>query len=189
MCCRIANLCVRSPKPIQINRKGKEMQFVKWTKEYEIGLLEIDEQHERLVELLNKLYDASRRGLGEPALHEVLGELRDYSNYHFTLEERKMSQAKYPGLADQIRAHGEFISHLDKVELQIKSNEIDLPAKLAVFLFGWLVCHINDTDRKFAEFVLGQKPQVSEEITKCPQTRDQAPRILEGGTLVGKERK
>lgn len=140
------------------------MQFVKWTKEYEIGLPQIDKQHKHLVELLNKLYDASRRGLGEATLQEVLVELRDYTNYHFTLEEQEMSQAKYPGLADQIRAHGEFISHLDKVELQIKGNEMDLPAKLAVFLFGWLVCHINDTDRQFAEFVLGKKPQASEEL-------------------------
>ena len=132
------------------------MQFVKWTKEYEIGLPQIDGEHEHLVGLLNKLYDHSRQGEGESALRDVLVELRDYTHYHFSLEQEKMSSAGYPGLTEHVRAHEEFISHLDEVDKHIIENPLDLPVKLAVFLFGWLVCHINDTDRQFASFMQEQ---------------------------------
>ncbi len=58
-----------------------------WNEHFNTGLSEVDEQHRKLVEILNRLASNIAYGSGEDSLNEIFEELTNYSIYHFETEE------------------------------------------------------------------------------------------------------
>lgn len=67
---------------------GKDIQdlFV-WNSRLITGLAEIDNQHMKLVQLINALHRALRSRLGTNESGKIIDELADYTSCHFDLEE------------------------------------------------------------------------------------------------------
>ncbi|MCL6546406.1 MAG: hemerythrin domain-containing protein [Bryobacteraceae bacterium] len=66
------------------------MAFLDWQEAYSVKVPELDQQHQRLVGMLNRLHDALRAG-GDPAVaQKVVEELVLYTQHHFAAEERLM---------------------------------------------------------------------------------------------------
>jgi len=106
-----------------------------WHKMYETNIELVDQQHKRLVELINQLnaeviaqleYDNYDR------IMEILGELKDYTVEHFKQEESLMKDAMvklddealaefWPYFKNHKAEHAAFVS---KVE-EVYSNNID----------------------------------------------------------------
>ena len=63
------------------------MPLIAWDQGFSVGVGSIDEQHKKLIGLLNDLHDAMRFGKGRDVLGKVLAELIDYTAYHFRTEE------------------------------------------------------------------------------------------------------
>jgi hemerythrin len=63
------------------------MALLVWVLELDTGIAEIDRQHRRIVDYINRLYELrsspDREGLGD-----VIGEMIDYTVSHFVFEER-----------------------------------------------------------------------------------------------------
>jgi len=85
-----------------------------WTKELELGIEEIDEQHRELFVRAERLYHAMRHG--QPiAAEAMLASFRDFVLSHFEFEERWMRRADFPGLELHRVAHREFADRLHAV--------------------------------------------------------------------------
>lgn len=63
------------------------VEIFPWTENFETGILEIDVQHRRLVELLNSLVSHLAYGAEAPALNAVFDQLTQYTLTHFRDEE------------------------------------------------------------------------------------------------------
>ena len=63
------------------------MPLFLWKKSYEIGIDEIDNQHRKLVGIINELSDAMMVQKGYKAVPHILEQLTDYIQFHFTTEE------------------------------------------------------------------------------------------------------
>ncbi|MDD4907273.1 MAG: hemerythrin family protein, partial [Methylobacter tundripaludum] len=59
-----------------------------WNKNFEVGVPLIDEQHQKLVELLNVLAGHLAYQSDIPTLNNVFNDLAEYAIYHFQAEER-----------------------------------------------------------------------------------------------------
>lgn len=59
-----------------------------WNNNLEIGIELIDEQHKKLVQILNRLAAHLANRSHSVALNAIFDELADYADYHFESEEK-----------------------------------------------------------------------------------------------------
>jgi hemerythrin len=134
------------------------MPFVQWNDGLSVGMDVIDDQHKKLVSIVNRLYDAMRNGKGSEILGDVLSELIEYTRYHFTAEEALMKDNAYPGYQSHRSAHSMLVEKVMDLELDLKAGKIALSVQVFQFLKDWLVNHIQGEDKKIAPFLT--KPTV-----------------------------
>src|SRR5450830_408465 len=128
-----------------------------WNENFNTNLPKIDEQHRKLVELLNKLASHVAFQSNLPALNVIFDELTDYAAYHFETEESIWHAylGDDPMDAKHKEVHQSFI---DKV-LKLKGDGDSKPVNVVVeevlsFLTRWLASHILENDRYLAALVL-----------------------------------
>jgi hemerythrin len=78
-----------------------------------VGL--IDEQHKMLIQKLADLSDAFRRGLEQNKIMKTLDFMIDYTDFHFSAEEKVMEENDYPGLEAQKQQHKEIKVTLNNI--------------------------------------------------------------------------
>lgn len=127
--------------------------LVRWQDEFSVGIDAIDDQHKKLLALINALWDATVSGAPIDQLLAHLDELERYTGYHFSDEENAMRAAGYPGMDEHCRAHRNFIERIAAEKQQIgKSGYVSLD--LVRFLQDWLLRHIAVQDKHYATHVL-----------------------------------
>ena len=131
------------------------MAIIAWSVSYSIGLEQIDEQHEHLFLLLNKLYDDFTNGTSAQALDTLIEELIDYATYHFANEEKQMQDIDFPELQIHKAEHAIFSRRICEIERSYQDGGKHLTLELLAFLHNWLVTHILHSDMKFGRFIAG----------------------------------
>ena len=126
------------------------MAFVEWKPEYSVGILEIDSQHRRLLDIINQMHDAMKMGGKPAAITAVVNELVGYTRYHFAYEERLMEEAGYPQLEEHRRKHRAMVGQVDSFRDAAGSASAAVSLKLMGFLKDWLSRHIMETDQYYA---------------------------------------
>lgn len=67
------------------------MPIMGWSASLGVGVGSIDEQHKKLVSLVNELYDAMIVGRGKAVLGRIFTDVIDYTVYHFQRRNAKVS--------------------------------------------------------------------------------------------------
>ena len=126
-----------------------------WKAQYSIGIPEIDEQHKQLFECIDRLDSAANEESRRLAVYYVMDEPKDYVRIHFSVEEIVMRLFDYPGLEAHAAEHRAFAARIDEFE----KSELreDVHAEASRFLRGWLVQHIQGSDKRYADHLLGHK--------------------------------
>jgi hemerythrin len=126
-----------------------------WSDSLKIGVALLDDEHKALVQRLNDVSAAVAARKGETEIPRTLSFLSDYARQHFANEERAMRESAYPGLADQQRAHAEFITALKKLEQDYEEEgpTRELANSVDQFLSNWLGDHIRGLDRRLGDFL------------------------------------
>ncbi len=127
------------------------MAFITWTDAYSVGIEEIDNQHKGLVKLINKLFDAMSDGQANSILNGILNELTKYTQVHFATEEKYFALYDYPESAEHIEEHLQFVNEVLKFKAQFEAGNIVLSFEVFKFLRGWLVKHIQGSDKKYSQ--------------------------------------
>lgn len=123
-----------------------------WDQHFTTGLETVDQQHHRLVELINRLGDSVADGsTSDDAAKAIFAELADYARYHFSEEERLMEDS---GLDPRHRAlhqrhHVEFVEQITAM-WNARGAIRDLAESLHGFLCAWLAFHILGEDQSMA---------------------------------------
>lgn len=139
-----------------------ELQPILWSDEFAIGIQEIDDQHRRLVDMINAL-ESGKDGGGAEATGKVLAQLNDYVRDHFMLEERLMEDASFD--ADFVtRHHGEhayFRGALKDFTADFENGRREVSASLIEYLVHWLLHHIVVVDRDMARQFHAAGPELA----------------------------
>lgn len=144
------------------------MQLFVWNKLYETGFEKIDEQHYRLLELINELGRSFAEQLPTPDITKIFSQLFNYTQYHFSEEEALMLPSDLPAdekLKHQ-RQHQAFINRLNTLSESSDLADEDVIAQLLDFLNSWFISHILITDRKLAGHLATDKSLNIPEIQK-----------------------
>ncbi|MDM7202652.1 MAG: bacteriohemerythrin, partial [Thermodesulfobacteriaceae bacterium] len=127
--------------------------LMEWSDKLITGVKEADEQHKKLVQLINELYDVMKQGKGKEILDKVLNELVNYAKYHFNTEETLMTKYGYPELKIHKAEHESFIKKVNEFMEKKAKGEVTLTMEVMTFLKEWLVKHIMGTDKKYGPFL------------------------------------
>jgi diguanylate cyclase (GGDEF)-like protein/hemerythrin-like metal-binding protein/PAS domain S-box-containing protein len=160
-----------------------EIEMFPWNTNFDTGIAIIDEQHKKLVSLLNKLANHLAYRSDRPTLNIVFNELADYAAYHFQTEENLWHQFFY-GNEQELKhktIHNSFMAEV----LSLKAEEKTLPFEQVIedilsFLTHWLVFHILDNDKRMAKVVHAMQAGVSLEqaIEEGKQEMDEVMKLL-----------
>ena len=121
-----------------------------WKEIYSVNVKEIDEQHKKLISMINEIHDAMKVGRGKMATSLILKETIDYAATHFATEEKYMSRFEFPGYAQHKAEHDAF--SVKALDFQQKYNQgrVALSFEVMEFLEDWLLKHILGTDKQYA---------------------------------------
>lgn len=129
---------------------------LEWTKQYEIGIELIDQEHRLIVENYNQLYLAVYENKGIEYYGKILDFLMDYVAIHFRHEEALQKQLSYPAAAEHQKLHMAFEKQVKELYASYQDKEIcqkDL-VLICLFIKKWLLEHILVEDKKIGEFSL-----------------------------------
>jgi hemerythrin-like metal-binding protein/diguanylate cyclase (GGDEF)-like protein/PAS domain S-box-containing protein len=139
------------------SKKNADFEIFPWNDNFGTGIQLIDEQHQQLVAILNKLARHFVSGTTETAsLEQIIAELADYADYHFRSEEEIWHKhfTGHPMLEAHERAHHDFFEKIKDIQTNRGSLE-DFADELFGFLTRWLAFHILDSDKRMALATLG----------------------------------
>jgi hemerythrin len=140
---------------IKTKQKESDMVFVPWESKYVLGVHIIDEQHKRLFDLTNELYEKCH--LGETAVREqfikTLHMLVEYVIKHFSAEEKIMEQIQYPKIAEQKEQHAGFTRKIIEESKKYEGGMPGVPQDLVHFLRDWIISHIAVYDKVLADYI------------------------------------
>jgi hemerythrin len=129
------------------------MPLITWDSELSVGIREIDEQHKKMVEIINELHDAMYAGKGVTVLADVVRRLVDYTVMHFGTEERYFKQYDYPDSARHKNEHDGLTKKTMSLADAMQRGENVLSVDVMQFLKDWLITHILGSDKAYAPFL------------------------------------
>ena len=137
------------------------MAILVWVPELDTGIEEIDRQHRRIVEYINRLYEL-RSSPDREALGDVIGEMVDYTLSHFVFEESLIENAGYMFAGPHKKVHELFTRRVAEMQSRFDAGE-DIAAELHGMLSRWLFNHIRNEDHAYIDSVQAyQRMAVSE---------------------------
>jgi len=119
-----------------------------------VGVDIIDSEHKKLISILNDLHDAIIADNVKQGLEVFFADAINYCDYHFSHEEAIFLGTDYPDKAAHIAAHQTMKKYLMESRNKFEQGQMnDFPEELMVFLKGWLVNHIQETDMKYVPYL------------------------------------
>ncbi len=141
-------------KPRAADPSGNAV-FFKWTKGLSVGDATIDQQHQRLIEIINTLYEAMRTQTTHARLGELLERLIAYTDEHFSYEEGRLQACGYPHLVSHQRLHTELLGQVRDLQTKFNQGKRNINMELMNFLKTWLTEHIQKIDKRFSPYLTG----------------------------------
>lgn len=125
------------------------MEWIVWDDSLETGLAELDEDHRKLMELINRLADGVTNHRGMAFIMAVFDEFIEHAQRHFAMEERLMAHHDYPKAKHHAAHHAALLEELtDSIEAITPDSAPSVA--LLDFLEAWLKHHILSLDKEMA---------------------------------------
>jgi hemerythrin len=132
-------------------------RFLTWRDDWSLGIEEIDQQHLRLVELLNQVADLvmgkdSESSDDTEAMGLVL-QLQEETRQHFRDEEGFMHAHEYPYVTRHHREHAMLQAELRDLIRLIEEGKRRLDIETLTSLKYWLIDHVIVSDMAIARYL------------------------------------
>lgn len=129
------------------------MALFKWNDNYSVGIKVFDDDHKKLIEFLNKMFDLLVQNRPKEEIKPVLDGLKSYTNTHFKNEERQFDKYNFPETEVHKEKHRDFINKVNEFHKGFNDGKLMLSMEVMNFLKDWLKTHINGTDKNYTTFL------------------------------------
>ena len=127
------------------------MDLMKWTPDLSLDHSLIDEQHQKLFDIVNLLI--KNIGIDQEFIKKTLVELKTYSELHFSEEEEILAERNYPGLEDHKFEHRFFIRRITSFCKEVVDENNELSEKMLEFLAVWVKHHTFEEDQDYKKYL------------------------------------
>jgi len=129
----------------------EKFTHIRWEPRYSVHVDMLDEQHQKLFEIVNRLMDIHDTVSDE--LYPVIVDLVDFVFNHFRDEQMVMMKFNYPGFASHCESHGNFIEKVQDFLKRYKENDEHLTVEMIVFLRDWIFTHTTLVDSNYGTYL------------------------------------
>ncbi|PCK07914.1 MAG: hypothetical protein COA42_11815 [Alteromonadaceae bacterium] len=148
-----------------VHKKINERNVIRWKASMATGIALIDDDHKKLIQLINLFKKATEYKVSEVEIEKCLQNVVDYTAYHFGREEQLMRLNSYPEADDHQRQHLDMIDKIESLMSDYKINKDKAIDRIYDFLVNWLINHILTTDRHYIPYM---------KVTALPSSEAQA---------------
>lgn len=127
------------------------MDLIDWSDSLSVKNVELDEQHKKIISIINNLHYALLKRRGNEILDDILEELVDYTKVHFSAEERLFETLEYPGAEAHIAQHREFVNKISSFKWDLEKGRVTLSIDVMEYLVSWFLGHIQRVDQEYVK--------------------------------------
>ncbi|PKO16132.1 MAG: hypothetical protein CVU39_08890 [Chloroflexi bacterium HGW-Chloroflexi-10] len=120
--------------------------------EFRLGIEAVDNEHARLIDMLNAVHNLISIGEKENARYFFTETLSDYVDEHFANEEKFMESFEYPQIDDHKKIHENFKKSYYELKPAIETFDETAFRRALTDVFTWILTHIGKTDRRYARY-------------------------------------
>jgi len=132
------------------------MPTIEWSEDLSVGFIEIDKDHQQLVNLLNDFTEEIENNGPRSAIEDSLEELVEYTGWHFRHEERLMQEHGYEEMKEHQVEHKTLTDAASEIMTKYEGGDDSVLEGLIPFLQEWVANHIQETDKKLGAFLASQ---------------------------------
>jgi len=127
--------------------------LIDWNDSYSVKNSDMDEQHKKLIDIINKLFKSFKEGNAQEILSEILNEMINYANFHLNSEEKLLFKYDYPEKDNHEALHQEFRNKTDELKSILHKKDDGTHYQLIEYLKNWWTNHILVEDMKYSDFL------------------------------------
>ena len=129
------------------------MAIIEWDSTMSVGIEKMDEQHQKLIAMMDELHDAIRQKREAEIIEDTLTNLFNYAQLHFATEEKLFALHRYPEERLHELEHRRFIAKAFEFKEMIESGQPDIDLEMLNFLTSWVLSHIELTDKRYTAYL------------------------------------
>ncbi|MDH5716424.1 MAG: bacteriohemerythrin [Spirochaetia bacterium] len=133
------------------------MNSINWNDDIKLGIKEIDDQHFQFVNILNNLKTALLEETSKDTIKQLVHTLILYTTTHFRLEEIFFDKFSYEFSTEHKTEHKAFTDKIMKIKNDYFDDKIEITNDIIELFNNMILEHINDSDKKFAEYYFKNK--------------------------------
>ena len=123
---------------------------MQWSDNLDVGVSSMNAQHQKILNLMNSMYDRYKAGEDFSSYAGLLDELKDFTIQHFKEEEEYMASINFVGLEAHQQIHKQLLEKFTEHYTEILKAK-SLNDKFCGFLKLWLSAHIQGIDVKYGK--------------------------------------
>ena len=139
------------------NELEQKFEIFPWNDNFKTGIQKIDEEHKKIIELLNNLANILTQDK-DFEIENAFSELAQYAQYHFENEENiwkeHLKDSDY--IISHEKSHESFLPRVLKIRSK-NDNLQDTIEEIILFLIRWLAFHIIDEDKRLSLMIHSMK--------------------------------
>lgn len=136
-----------------IHDKVVSRRFIRWKESFSVGNKDIDDDHKKLLGMINQLQTAAHYQTDEALIESTLNELIEYTKYHFSREEDMMKEKNYPDIEAHMKEHAAMVKQVTQFINEYRVDKTRTIENVILYLKTWLINHINGSDQKYAPYL------------------------------------
>ena len=137
----------------QNNNIKNTVDKIIWSEDFSVGCEALDEQHKKIVELINILIVHHNASVHSETIAYVINELMLYSLHHLEYEEILLKELQYPEFSQHKEDHSNYKGKVGDIVLKVSKDNKETPVELLEFLQEWWSNHILKEDMAYKPFL------------------------------------
>lgn len=127
------------------------MPIMLWDQSLDVGVDPMNREHQEILDLMNRIYDARLQGREGLAVNQLVGQLGAVCARHFADEEAYMASIGYRELQSHKILHQNLLTRYTAYAEAIKAANGVASDDFFNFLKFWLTSHIKGVDVKYGQ--------------------------------------
>jgi hemerythrin-like metal-binding protein len=129
------------------------MDKINWSPEYSVGVGIIDEQHKRIILILNRLIGNEKEATtGSTLISDLITQMTMYAQEHFKTEEDLMAKFGFPLLDQHKKSHVNYRKKVTDLCTAVPLGVPIVPQVMLNYLVEWWQNHILHEDMGYKSF-------------------------------------
>ncbi|MEG6586202.1 bacteriohemerythrin [Dendrosporobacter sp. 1207_IL3150] len=120
-----------------------------WKSEYSVNIKQMDEDHQKLINVITALMESMRTGQTFEIASNLIKDLESYSLIHFMREESYLKAIEHPDLQEHKEQHKVFIKKIKEIKAASANGNKLIAIQMLPFINQWFINHVLKMDMKY----------------------------------------